>query len=133
VALLAVLGWLATTGARAVYPGAGATPDPLVAMRAPLGGGGCVQFTNVPDVVAGALPAATQALVVADFDGDGKPDVVATSDRNSVSFFPGDGDGTFGSERRYPAGSRPTARAAAHVDGDDDHDRVTLDTRDNPG
>ena len=44
---------------------------------------------------------------IADLNGDGKPDLAATN-RDSVSVFLGNGDGTFGSAQNHATGTRPS-------------------------
>ena len=46
----------------------------------------------------------TASLVVADVNGDGKPDIVGLTPTNGVYVFPGNGDGTFGPGVNYSAG-----------------------------
>ena len=70
--------------------------------------------------VAGAFPAdlvAPKALAIADFDGDGKVDVVAAGP--SARMFRGDGSGHFTEVANafVPAPSNATAVAAADLDG----------------
>jgi uncharacterized protein (TIGR03437 family) len=67
---------------------------------------------------------AYQSLIVGDFNGDGRPDVVVA--RNSGSFFSGgnltvllgNGDGTFTQGSTYPAGLSPRSMAVADFNGD---------------
>jgi hypothetical protein len=70
--------------------------------------------------VAGALPAdlvGPKSLAVADFDGDGKVDLVAVGP--SARMFRGDGSGHFNEVANafVPAPSNATAAAAADLDG----------------
>ncbi len=59
------------------------------------------------------------AVVAADFDGDGHPDiVVAKPGFESVGVFSGNGDGTFSSRVDYFAGGDPTALAFGNLTGD---------------
>jgi len=78
-------------------------------------------FTAIPlqrnDIAAGAQ---AQALVVADFNGDGKHDLaVANGAGNSVSIYLGNGDGTFQTPVNYStAHGFPDAIVAGDFNGD---------------
>jgi hypothetical protein len=66
------------------------------------------------------------SLVVADFNGDGKPDVaVANQGTNSVSVLTGNGDGTFTSSYQYAAGIAAEGIAAGDFNGDGKIDLAT--------
>jgi hypothetical protein len=71
------------------------------------------------------------AVAVADFDGDGRLDLV-TSDASSgsVSVLPGNGDGTFQTLPTFAVGSAPVAVAVADVNGDGKPDIVTANSLD---
>jgi len=60
-------------------------------------------------------------IAVADFNGDGKPDLAIThttdTSGNSVSILKGNGDGTFGTATEFPAGSGPVGIVAANFTG----------------
>ena len=60
-------------------------------------------------------------VAVADFNGDGKPDLAVThtadTSNNSVSILEGNGDGTFGTAKEFPAGSGPVGIVAANFTG----------------
>jgi hypothetical protein len=61
------------------------------------------------------------AISIADFNGDGKPDVVVVqgySGASSLSILLGNGDGTFGSPVTYFAGSNTTAVTTADFNND---------------
>jgi hypothetical protein len=58
------------------------------------------------------------SLAVADFDGDGHPDVATTDANASVSVALGDGRGGFSTTERGSSGGRPFAVAAADFVGD---------------
>jgi hypothetical protein len=81
--------------------------------------------------VAGALPAdlmAPHALAIADFDSDGKVDLVALGP--GARMFKGDGTGHFAEVQNVflPAPSNPTAAAAADLDGVNGPDLVVGQT-----
>jgi hypothetical protein len=64
-------------------------------------------------------------VLVADVNGDGKPDLVtANPDSNTVSVLLGNGDGTFQPARNFAAGSVPVSLAAADFNGDGKLDLV---------
>ena len=59
------------------------------------------------------------AVVVADFNGDGKPDLaVANGGSNTVSILRGNGDGTFAAAVNYATGSYPDGLAIGDFNGD---------------
>ena len=62
----------------------------------------------------------SKAIVVADFNNDGKPDIaVANSSSNNVSILLGDGDGTFQAARNFDAGGAGgSSLAVADFNGD---------------
>jgi hypothetical protein len=67
---------------------------------------------------AGADPQ-TNAVVAADLNGDGRPDLAVTGQgSNTVSVLLNHGDGTFAPALDYPVGSAPAAVAAADLNGD---------------
>jgi hypothetical protein len=72
-------------------------------------------------VLAGSDPVGQSpvALVVGDFNGDGKADIVtANRDSNSVSILLGNGDGTFRSALTIPVDSSPQKLATGDFNGD---------------
>lgn len=91
----------------------------------------CPNFTVVSDVTANAFPGTTLGIVAADFNGDSNVDLVATTDRNSLSWFAGAGNGTVVSEERYPTGAMPAAVSAGDFNGDQKLDLVTVNTYSN--
>lgn len=63
--------------------------------------------------------AGTNSIVAADFNSDGKMDLVAANgNSNSVSIFMGNGDGTFQTARNIPTGATPALIAVADFDHD---------------
>jgi outer membrane protein assembly factor BamB len=75
----------------------------------------------------------TDAVAVADVDGDGKPDVVAASSYevdnspDNVSVSRGNGDGTIQSPALYAVGRNPYAIALADLDSNGSPDLVVAD------
>jgi hypothetical protein len=86
----------------------------------------CVPAFLAPvDYTAGASPS---AVVTADFNGDGHPDLAtANHDSSEVSIFLGNGDGTFQSARNYATGGAPVRIEAGDFNGDGKLDLVTVD------
>jgi type II secretory pathway component GspD/PulD (secretin) len=78
----------------------------------------------------GATPA---GVAVGDFNNDGKPDLAVTyatdSSNNSVSILLGNGDGSFGTAKNFPAGSDPVGIVATTFTGTN----VDLAVADNTG
>ncbi len=59
------------------------------------------------------------SVATADFNGDGKLDMVVTNDgSNNVSVLMGKGDGTFQAAVNYPAGTNPTSLTVGDFNGD---------------
>jgi hypothetical protein len=71
----------------------------------------------LPPVNYGGI-ASPLTAVVADFDGDGNPDLAATSAFGAVGVWLGNGDGTFRSPRFYAVGSGAGALAVGDFNGD---------------
>jgi hypothetical protein len=57
-------------------------------------------------------------LTVADFNGDGYPDIVSTAGGNSIAVYLGRGDGTFQTAKYFGAGITYFIAAAADFNGD---------------
>ena len=71
------------------------------------------------------------SVVVADLNGDGKPDIVtANSFSDTVSMLLGNGDGTFQTQQRFAVGDSPNAVAVADLNGDGKLDVVTANGSD---
>ncbi|MEH2092349.1 FG-GAP-like repeat-containing protein, partial [Nostoc sp.] len=72
------------------------------------------------------------AIAVADFDGDGKKDlVVANSNDNNISLLLNDGSGGFGTPTNFTVGTNPHAIAVADFNGDGKLDLVVANSDDN--
>src|ERR1700733_9513213 len=87
----------------------------------------CVQiaFDMPAAAITGTGP---RALVVADLDGDGKPDVAVTNaGAASFSVLIGNGDGTFQPKRDYATQAEPYSIAVGDVTGDGKPDVVVGD------
>jgi len=77
---------------------------------------GAVEFAPPKTYPAGTNPL---GVVVADFNGDGKPDLaVANSGSNNVSILLGNGDGTFQAAVNFDAGLSPNSIAVGDFNGD---------------
>lgn len=74
-----------------------------------------------------AMGAGTIAVVLANFDADPAPDLVAANrDANTVSIRLNDGSGGFGVQGPFPTGTGPVAIGSADFDGDTFLDVVTV-------
>jgi hypothetical protein len=90
-------------------------------------GNGDGTFDAGPNTSLGRIPS---AMVVADFNGDGLPDLLIGEASNTVTFFAGTGsaDGPFVPQGDpIPAGIGPVAIAAADVNGDGKLDALVID------
>ena len=86
---------------------------------------GAVAFSSAVNITTGTAPL---AVVVADVNGDGKPDlVVANSGSNNVSVFLGNGNGTFQAAQNFTTGMDPRSVVVADVNGDGKPDLVVTD------
>ena len=73
---------------------------------------------------------APYSVAVADFNGDGKSDLVtADQDGNTASVLLGNGNGTFQAKQSFGTGSTPYSVAVADFNGDGVKDLVTADRR----
>ena len=87
-------------------------------------GNGDGTFQAARDFAAGRGPS---SVAVADFNGDGRPDLVAANSgigSDNVSVLLGNGDGSFQAARNFPAGSYPGFVAVADFNGDGRPDLV---------
>jgi hypothetical protein len=138
--------WLAMLALLGIAPLAGATPRPSVRMRAleqaaradslaeaarpataRLGVDASSDEPGCPDFIepdSYALAGWAFGTAVADFDGDGRPDVAVADIDDSVRVFPNLGDGRLGVPRGCPA-LRQSVVGAADLDGDGRPDLVT--------
>jgi len=77
------------------------------------------------DVTSYSMPAYPDSAAVADFDGDGKPDLaIASTETPEVSILLGAGKGSFQKPVNYPAAANPESIATADFNGDGKPDLV---------
>ena len=70
-------------------------------------------------------------VAVADFNGDGNPDIAVANWGGTVSVLLGVGNGTFGPATSYPAGNSPFALAVGDFNGDGKADIAVANNLDN--
>jgi hypothetical protein len=72
------------------------------------------------------------SVIVADINGDGKPDLITANGRDgSISVLLGNGDGTFAAPLSFAAGADPVAVAVGDLNGDGFPDLVVADSAGN--
>ncbi len=107
-------------------------PDIITANRGSYGSVGTVSvlpgngdgtFRDQQTIPVGPDP---DAVIVADMNGDGIPDIIAAiGGSNTVSVLLGKGNGTFPTHQTFPVGSYPGALAVADLNGDGKPDLLT--------
>ena len=87
--------------------------------------GRAVNFAAAVNYAVGSTP---EAIAIADFNKDGRPDLaVANFGGNNVSILIGNGDGTFRSTTAFHTGSRPLSVIAADFNHDGNMDLALAD------
>ena len=82
-----------------------------------------VSFTAAPSF---NLPPNPRAIAIADFNGDGRPDVVVPSDSaNKITVMLGNGTGGFATTSSFSTGARPVSVAVGDFNNDSKIDIVT--------
>ena len=114
-------------GASALYAALvliGSTPVTWAAVPAPAPGNGFQTGMSLP--VSGP-----RAVVTADFNGDGKPDLAAVSfnSNSAVTVLLGNGGGVFAPGVNYPVGIFPDSLAAGDLNGDGKPDLVVANSQ----
>src|SRR6185295_18414867 len=78
------------------------------------------------------IPSYVSWVTAADFNGDGKVDIVAAMQTaNQVGVLFGNGDGTFQAAVTFPVGSGPNSVISADLNGDSKRDLVTTNADSN--
>jgi hypothetical protein len=71
------------------------------------------------------------SVVVGDFNGDGRLDLATVNQDNTVTVYPGKGDGTFAIPSSYPVGQAPADIVAGDFNGDGRLDLATVNAKSN--
>ena len=82
-----------------------------------------MSFAPAVDYPTGPQP---KEIVTADFNHDGRLDLVTSNESNSVSVLVGNGDGSFGAPRTFPAGSSVQSLTVGDFDNDGNLDVATV-------
>ncbi|HUB05928.1 MAG TPA: VCBS repeat-containing protein [Myxococcales bacterium] len=92
-------------------------------------GAGDGTFSTSPITCPLAPPAATYAegIAVADFDGDGRPDIAAGALNGPINILLNQGAGAFVAAGAYAVGTAPSFLTTADVNGDGSPDVVSVD------
>ncbi len=99
---------------------------PSVTQPTPISSCSVPSFAPPTNLSVGMLPV---GLVAADFNGDGKTDlVVANFTSNNLSIFLNNGSGGFGALANHPVGLNPSAIVAADFNGDTKIDLAVTDS-----
>ena len=91
------------------------------------GGGTACAVQGFPGFAAAkAYPIAAFSVAVADFNGDGKPDIAVAAGTAGVGVSLNQGNGQFGAESSYLTGSQTTSVAAGDFNGDGKPDLAAI-------
>jgi hypothetical protein len=87
------------------------------------------QVIPIPTNHGGLIRGAQDQVTVADFNGDGKPDIIVSETRrNSVSVLLNNGNGAFAPAQTYSVGGTPTAVAIGDFNRDGKPDIITTNS-----
>jgi uncharacterized protein (TIGR03437 family) len=111
----------------AVADNGGSAADATGAVYVLLGKGDGT-FGTATSYTAGENPL---SVTIADFNGDGNPDLAVTAEDNSVTILAGSGNGTFRAGASFQAGNSPQYLAAGDLNGDGKLDLAVANTNDN--